>query len=69
MSRSYRKSPVVSDLQYMDGTRSAKRHATKAVRKSKEVANGNSYKKHYDSWKICDYKSYWPDMPAKYRRK
>ena len=33
-----------------------KRFANKKVRKSKNIPNGRSYKKVYESWNICDFK-------------
>lgn len=55
MSRSYRKTPVVKDhgrhKQY------CKRQANKKVRRS-EVESGGEFKKHFDSWNICDW-SFW----------
>ena len=46
-----------------------KKYASRAVRKSKIEGKGSAYKKEYCSWAICDYRSYWPEMPEKYRRK
>ena len=53
MSRSYKKHPIVTDkgkYTYQD-----KRHASKAVRNSKNVSNGGSYKKCFCSYDIQDY--------------
>ncbi len=71
MSRSYRKSPVVT-LQQCDqpGTaKLAKRRANRAVRAANEVPDGKAYRKYSCSWEICDYKSYWPEGGEKARRK
>lgn len=59
MSRSYRKTPMVSD-QHSGGerVRQAKRNANKAVRNAKEVPNGKAYRKYGDIYSICDYKSF-----------
>ncbi len=34
----------------------SKKCASRAVRLSKDIANGSSYKKHYESWNISDYR-------------
>jgi hypothetical protein len=44
-----------------------KRRANKKVRKS-DVASGGAYKKVYDSWDICDYRTYDPES-ERVRRK
>lgn len=57
MSRSYRKTPIVSDQQSGGPrVRMEKRLANRAVRTSKEVPNGKAYRKYSCSWSICDYK-------------
>jgi len=57
MSRSYRKTPILSDQQGGGlGVRKAKRLANKAVRQTPDVASGRSYRKVSCSWSICDYK-------------
>lgn len=40
-----------------DYTPWAKRQASKKVRRSKNICNGSSYKKVYNSYNICDFKS------------
>lgn len=62
MSRSYKK-PYLSD-QYTPGKKSANR----AVRRTKDVADGKSYKKVYCTWNIRDWSFYCPTNP-KARRK
>lgn len=54
MSRSYKKHPVATDKT----NKWAKRDANKKFRKTEDVGNGSNYKKHYNSWDICDYK-FW----------
>lgn len=74
MSRSYRKTPVVT-LQQKRGQNArktvskSKRKANRRVRISEDVPDGKAYRKYSNSWDICDYKSYWPNMPDKYKRK
>jgi hypothetical protein len=57
MSRSYRK-PIVKDGYGSKWKRSAKRHANKVVKQSKEVPSGSAYKKLSCSYDICDFKFY-----------
>ena len=52
MSRSFKKSPVITDKNY----KWAKKDANKKMRKNNDIIDGNNYKKHYNSWDICDYK-------------
>lgn len=54
MSRSYKKHPVVTCAKNKNG----KKEASKKIRNTEEISNGNNYKKHFCSWNICDYKSY-----------
>lgn len=53
MSRSYRKSPFITDTG--KHCKYAKRHANKVVRRE-TCGNGGEFKKHFDSWKIKDWK-------------
>lgn len=63
MSRSYKKSPVWTDRR--NGAKFWKRVSNKKVRKYKgELANGNAYKKIYDSWEIHDWVSYYTKQEA-----
>jgi len=50
MSRSYKKYPCVKDRNPF-----AKMQANKLVRRTKDIPNGKSYRKIYDSWNISDY--------------
>ena len=52
MSRSYKKSPVVKDR----NNKTAKRLASKTVRRSSNVTSGGYYKKEYCSWNISDWR-------------
>lgn len=57
MSRSYRKTPVLSDQQIGGPrVRMEKRLANKAVRAADDVPSGKAYRKYSNSWDICDYK-------------
>jgi hypothetical protein len=51
MSRSYRK-PYFTETR----KRWAKRKASKAVRRRKDLSDGASYKKVYESWNITDFR-------------
>jgi hypothetical protein len=67
MSRSYRK-PIIKDGYGSKWKAVAKRHAARAVRIEDEVANGAAYKRHFNSWDICDYKfelTRYPEWRAK----
>ena len=60
MSRSFKKCAVVRDH---DGRRVSHRYRTKtmanrAVRREKDRLDGGGFKKVYESWNICDWKSY-----------
>ena len=64
MSKSYKKSPVVT----LGNTKGMKRIANKTVRqknkqniikgKEDDIRNGKRYKKEFCSYDICDYKDY-----------
>ena len=63
MSKSYKKSPVVT----LGNTKGMKRIANKTIRQSNKMAiteekegikSGKSYKKKFSSYDICDYKDY-----------
>lgn len=64
MSRS-RKKPYYTDNG--PARKIKKRQANKRVRAAKVVADGNSFKKHLESWDICDFKFYSTDKKA-YRK-
>lgn len=72
MSRSYKKYPAGKAEK---SCKIGQRFANKKVRKySHVIPNGNSYKKIYESWDICDYKyvffsSNIPDHIIKFKRK
>lgn len=53
MSRSYRK-PVSIEGSGSNRRRIAKTAANRRVRYSKDVPNGNSYRKLFNPWEICD---------------
>ena len=53
MSRSYKKYPF---CKCENSCKSGKKFANRKVRRhKKEISNGRSYKKLYESWDICDY--------------
>jgi hypothetical protein len=55
MSRSYKKSPVISDYSRYR-TAFYKRLAAKRVRRADEIDDGASYRKKFESWLIHDYR-------------
>lgn len=55
MSKTYRKVVCFSDYN-PTYTPWAKRQASKKVRRKKDIGNGCSYKKCFESWNIFDYK-------------
>ena len=74
MSRSVRKSPVITDGQTGKAAKRRqkfKKKSQKAVRAVEDISNGNSYKKEYCSWNIQDYKCHnWnnretPNVPKR----
>jgi hypothetical protein len=60
MSRSYRK-PWVTASYGSSYKKWAKRWANKMVRNAAEVPDGNSYRKCFSSYDICDFKFRWDD--------
>lgn len=54
MSRSRKKNPVVTQT----NCKLAKKDANRKIRNTEDIGSGNNYKKHYNSWNICDYK-FW----------
>lgn len=67
MSRS-RKKPFWTQGYKGRWRKTAKRLANKRVKASDHVSDGNAYKKHYESWTICDWSFYTPN-DTKSRRK
>lgn len=67
MSRSYRK-PYATEGYGSKTRKITKRKANRAVRRSKNIKDGMSYKKEYNSWDIVDYKFYIPN-DRKFRNK
>ena len=60
MSRSYKKTPVVTDRQRPGTAKYFKRRANKKVRRyGRDIANGKSYRKVMESWEIRDYVGRW----------
>lgn len=55
MSRSYKKSPWVTD-HHVKSTKEKKKFANKKVRNTGFLPNGCAYKKVSESWDICDFK-------------
>lgn len=62
MSRSRKKHPVACDKTL----KWAKKDANKKVRNTEEISNGSNYKKHYNSWDICDFKFWVSDKLREY---
>ncbi len=73
MSRSFKHfkncskhSVVIKD----ENSKFGKRNASRVVRHSKDIANGSSYKKRYESWNICDYRWFESNYnAAEFRKK
>jgi len=72
MSRSYKHNPWVTDNHDRNLRRQfMKRYSNKSIRNklknSDELVQGTDYKKHFNSYRICDYRWYWSkDMAIKY---
>ena len=69
MSRSRKKSTFVTDNHGRgEGRRFMKRYSNKSFRNklknSDELIQGSQYKKHFESYDICDYKWYWSEDMA-----
>lgn len=64
MSRSRKKRNWVTDNSWK---KFGKKYANKKVRRTDDIRNGSSYKKHFESYNICDYK--WLSNDEKDRRK
>jgi hypothetical protein len=62
MSRSFRE-PWFKDTNGSPYKRWAKQQANRAVRRTKDVPDGKTYRKLYDPWKIVDYRSKWDPWP------
>jgi len=63
MSRSYRQ-PYITQGYGGKARRFYKRLANKAVRRTKNIVNGGTYRKVYCSWMICDFKFRWSETWA-----
>ena len=56
MSRSYKKSPVIKeDRSHKEGKKEANSSIRSQLKQGTEIADGSSYKKHFNSYDICDY--------------
>lgn len=64
MSRSYKKNPIITDGRTPTVKR-MKRIANKKVRHTKNLPNGKSYKKVFETYNIHDYISRWTWEEAK----
>ena len=42
-----------------------KKYANKKLRKNEKIANFSNYKRHFNSWDICDYKFYVTEAEMK----
>lgn len=64
MSRSFKKTPIVKDNN--NGRASLKRAANKRVRHTKDIPNGKSYRKQFNTYAIYDQCSYctWLEFKA-----
>lgn len=65
MSRSYYKTPYVVDR---NSKRRMKKVASRITRRklnnSDELLQGSKYKRHFESWDICDFRWYWSEEDA-----
>lgn len=57
MSRSYRKNYVTQQSYSPNVASYYKKTANKKVRRDDDIPKGNGYRKVYEAWKICEYKS------------
>lgn len=69
MSRSRRKSQFVTDNHGHNFRRKfMKKYSNKSLRSrlknSDELMQGSEFKKHFESWDICDYKYFWSKEDA-----
>ncbi len=55
MSRSYKKSPAISNMNYKDAKKRANKRVRRKLKRSENFVNGKFYKKFYQSWDIRDY--------------
>jgi hypothetical protein len=55
MSRSFKKSKVIKFAK----SKFCKDLANRKLRKNEDVGNGSDYKKHFESWDICDCRFYY----------
>ena len=62
MSRSFKKVPVCKDR----NIKFRKGQANRAVRRAEIVADGGSYRKHYETWNISEYS--WFKTEEEFRR-
>ena len=69
MSRSYKKSPYANDS-HRKSTKISKRFASRKVRNTENVPNGNAYKKVSESWDIRDYsfRQTWEEAKEYYEK-
>ena len=67
MSKSYRE-PYWTEGYGKPSRKKNKRLASKRVRRAKDLDNGMSYKKVYNSWDICDFSFYSPNDEKSYRK-
>lgn len=54
MSRSYKKSKVIK----VGKNKYLKNFANRKLRKNENISDGSNYKKHFESWDICDARFY-----------
>lgn len=64
MSRSYRK-PISTDGYGTKHRRLSKTAANRRVRKASDLPNGKAYRKWYNPWDICDWKSFEWNPPVR----
>ena len=65
MSRSRKKHP----FQQLAANKYMKKIYNRKIRRSGiDIGKNNDYKKHFDSYEICDWLLYEPDNPRSYRK-
>lgn len=67
MSRS-RKKPFWTQGYKGVWRKSAKKRANNKTKQVENIKNGNSYKKEFNSWDICDWSFHDPKNPKAYRK-
>lgn len=62
MSRSYKKSPALSGMNFKGAKRIANKRVRRTLKNVDFLFNGKQYRKIYDSWEIRDYSEFAPSF-------